>query len=202
MAPSGEDLLAQPSETVEPSGGTQSSHSSEIALMQSLEQSSNNNTMSTSGSELGEQQIAEPAAQAEEEIQKSSITEDFVMASSYEQIYQGVTLESEPVDPNLVTDVGDHFDTKQSDLHLQPLGHASSFEELYAQADLVQVSLDGQGEGESVAVKFVLLYWHVRFTFVDCMPFVHILLHHLKYKFWNWEHLMNSNLFLKHFKDI
>lgn len=57
--------------------------------------------------------------------------------SSYENVYDGI-----PLDPELnrmsldasEMDVGDRFDTKQQDLHLQQAGKSSSFEDLYQAA--------------------------------------------------------------------
>lgn len=107
--------------------------SSEQAQKETLDQSVENNTMSTLSSELNEQPALEPSAPPMSSFEETS-EEVTVMTSSYERLYQGINIET-TTHSEQILDIGDHFDTKQPDLHFQPAGHSSSYEQLYQQGE-------------------------------------------------------------------
>lgn len=115
------------------------SASTEPALMSSSQSRDNNTYSSISSSDFGEQVASLQSQQlTTQEVlsEEQALTEeDFQrMMSSYENVYDGVQLTP---DVNRLSmnaselDIGDHFDTKQLDMHLQPTGRSSSFEQLY-----------------------------------------------------------------------
>ncbi|XP_076460031.1 uncharacterized protein LOC143293050 isoform X35 [Babylonia areolata] len=64
----------------------------------------------------------------------SQKSEDLVRSSSYENLYQGLSVEAEsPLEPVSVQDldIGDRFDTRHTEPHLKSVGRTSSFEGLY-----------------------------------------------------------------------
>lgn len=57
------------------------------------------------------------------------------LSSSYENLYKGIPVEGQiPMEPVSAKDldIGDRFDSRQTEPHLQGLGRRSSYEELYA----------------------------------------------------------------------
>ena len=115
------------------------SASTEPALMSSSQSRDNNTYSSISSSDFGEQvsslQSQQLTTQEVLSEEQALTEEDFQrMMSSYENVYDGVQLTP---DVNRLSmnaselDIGDRFDTKQLDMHLQPTGRSSSFEQLY-----------------------------------------------------------------------
>ncbi|XP_052823401.1 uncharacterized protein LOC106871604 isoform X30 [Octopus bimaculoides] len=113
--------------------------STEPALMSSSQSRDNNTYSSISSSDFGEQvaavQSQQPCREDSGSDDRALTEEDFErMMSSYENVYDGVQLAPEVSKLAMNAsdlDIGDRFDTKQLDLHLQPTGRSSSYEQLY-----------------------------------------------------------------------
>lgn len=113
--------------------------STEPALMSSSQSRDNNTYSSISSSDFGEQvaavQSRQPCREDSGSDDRALTEEDFErMMSSYENVYDGVQLTPEVSKLAMNAsdlDIGDRFDTKQLDLHLQPTGRSSSYEQLY-----------------------------------------------------------------------
>ncbi|KAK7506469.1 hypothetical protein BaRGS_00002581 [Batillaria attramentaria] len=120
---------------------TQSSGSSEQALIQMLDYSADTNSISNFSSDrefgAGSERDFETQPQLEPTapyMPPSPTTEGQPLSSSYENLYRGVSLEPEvPMEPLSAKDldIGDRFDSRQTEPHLQGLGRTSSFEQLY-----------------------------------------------------------------------
>ncbi len=127
-----------------PDAQSESSLSSEPAIMQTFEHSGEA-TMSTLSSENMETELLlEREVEKIENAFEPMQTEDLVLldecqrlrSSSYEDIYKETTFEPEKDESHILedqTDVGDRFDTKHVETHLEPRldGKTSSFENVY-----------------------------------------------------------------------
>lgn len=162
---------------------SQSSGSSEQALVQMLD-FTDNNTVSNVSSEFekdpdtqkdyGFQTQLEPSAPY---MPPSPGAEGAApLSSSYENLYQGLSTEPEvPQEPASAHDleIGDRFDSRQTEPHLMSVGRASSFEDLYAIGMAPEAAHAFEQEGESAgpaASSVFLLHgrvssWILRSTF-------------------------------------
>ncbi|GAB1600877.1 titin-like [Argonauta hians] len=128
--------------------------SSEPALMSSSQSRDNNTYSSISSSDFGEQvaavQSQQPCREDSGSDDRALTEEDFErMMSSYENVYDGVQLTPEvsKIAANASElDIGDRFDTKQLDLHLQPTGRSSSYEQLYKETGEVSTESNEQAK--------------------------------------------------------
>lgn len=80
-----------------------------------------------------------------ERSQSLSQEQQDAMISSYENVYDGVNMEAEE-EPEGDMEVGDKFDTRQPDPHLEGMEKSSSFERLYESAQGAEAADLGQGE--------------------------------------------------------
>lgn len=97
-------------------------------------QAVDSNTFSPLSSEVGDQEITPETTHPPQGTELLIGEERQRMMSSYENVYDGVQLDPElnrlSMDATQL-DIGDPFDTKQPDTHLQPIGKTSSYEKLY-----------------------------------------------------------------------
>lgn len=162
---------------------TQSSGSSEQALIQLLDSADNNKVSNISSDREFEK---DPDTQKDYDFQTqlepsapymppSPGAEGVARSSSYENLYQGISTGSEvPLEPASAQDldIGDRFDSRQTEPHLKGVGRASSFEDLYAIGMTPEAQAFAQ-EGESAgpaASSIFLLHgrvssWILRSTF-------------------------------------
>lgn len=116
--------------------------SEQAAILQTPDQSEGtNNTVSGFSNDLTESEVPPPQPL---ELESVAAVERKKMVSSYENVYTGVPLEPTvnrmSMDASEM-DIGDRFDTKQSDSKLES-GLSSSYEKLYEPAEKV----DDEGE--------------------------------------------------------
>jgi hypothetical protein len=100
----------------------------------------------------------EPTAPVSEELATTA------RSSSYENLYHGISTEPEaPFEPTSAheMDIGDRFDSRHKEPHLQGVGRASSFEELYVAAVSAppeeEASFVPQGESAGSAASWICL---------------------------------------------
>lgn len=156
-----DDLLAVYTET-------QSSESSEQALIQFLD-SADNNTQSNISSDkefgAGSEREFDTYSQLEPTapcMPPSPTTQGSGLSSSYENLYMGIATEADITEEPLSAkdlEIGDRFDTRQIEPHLQGMGRTSSFEELYAAGlEVARTPADhGVDEGESAGPAALVL---------------------------------------------
>ena len=96
-------------------------------------------------------------------------------SSSYENLYQGISHERESfTEPLSAQDIGDRFDTRQTEPHLKGAGRSSSFEDLYAAGvDHTPATLTREGESAGPAASAVCLL-HGRFI-LDSQTYILLL---------------------------
>ena len=120
--------------------------------MQTPDQSEGN-TISAFSTDFPEESST-PAAPQTLELETQKSEERKKMVSSYEDVYTGVPLEPTvnrmSMDASEI-DVGDRFDTKQSDSKLSAVGLSSSYEKLYEKQD--QSDDEGECKSESTTLS-------------------------------------------------
>lgn len=144
---------------------TQSSSSSEQALIQMLDTADTINSLSNISSEFGGDSDGKKDNDLQTQLEPSAPymppspeTEGVPRSSSYENLYQGISMVPEvPVEPVSAhdLDIGDRFDTRQTEQHLKGVGRASSFEDLYAVGMAPEAqAFDPEGESAGPAASW------------------------------------------------
>ena len=140
---------------------SQSSGSSEQALFQMLDYTDNNTVSNLSSDrefekdpdtqkDYGFQAQLEPSAPYMPPSPDAEVVAP--LSSSYENLYRGICTEPEvPLEPASAQDldIGDRFDSRQTEPHLRSGGRTSSFEDLYAVGMPPEAAQAFAQEGES-----------------------------------------------------